>query len=139
MRRHIFAGGFALLLGVLACSLARAQDVRYNYMPGTDFSKFHTYRWIKIEGGAHPNEIVDAQIKQSVDAQLSEKGLGKTDSDTADLMVGYQIAVDRERQWNGFGGGCPQSRDGDAPSFERGGRLGPGRVRRLLPIVPPDY
>jgi len=31
--------------------------------------------------------------------------LTKTDSDKADLYVGYQIAVDKEKQWNGYGMG----------------------------------
>jgi len=89
----------------------RAQDVKYNFMPGTDFSKYHTYKWVNIEGGAHPNQIMDQEIKQSVDSQLASKGLTKTDNDKADLYVGYQIAVDQEKQWNawgtgrGFGGG----------------------------------
>jgi hypothetical protein len=82
-----------------------AQDVRSNYMPGTDFSKYHTYKWVGIEGSSHPNQIVDAQIKQSVDSQLATKGLTKTDSDKADLYVGYQTAVDQEKQWNGYGMG----------------------------------
>lgn len=36
----------------LATGTLVAQDVRYNYMPGTDFSKYHTYKWVSIEGGA---------------------------------------------------------------------------------------
>ena len=35
--------------------VAMAQHVVYNYMPGTDFSKYHTYKWVAIEGGANPN------------------------------------------------------------------------------------
>jgi Domain of unknown function (DUF4136) len=92
----------ALLL--LAATLT-AQDVKYNFMPGTDFSKYHSYKWVSIEGGGHPNQIVDAQIKLSVDSQLASKGLTKTESDKADLYVGYQIAVDKEKQWNGYGMG----------------------------------
>jgi len=94
-----------LALCCLASSAAFAQDVTYNFMPGTDFSKYHTYKWVTIEGGAHPNQIVDAEIKQSVDSQLAAKGLTKTDSDKADMFVGYQIAVDQEKQWNGYGMG----------------------------------
>src|SRR5215469_5876298 len=99
-----------LILWALCClvsSAAFAQDVTYNFMPGTDFSKYHTYKWVAIEGGAHPNQIVDAQIKQSVDSQLVAKGMTKTDNDKADVYVGYQIAVDKEKQWNGYemGGG----------------------------------
>lgn len=93
--------GIALLFGRIAIS----QDVKYNSMPGTDFSKYHTYRWVNIEGGAHPNQIMDAEIKQSVDAQLATKGLTKTNDEKADLLVGYQIAVDQEKQWNAYGMG----------------------------------
>jgi hypothetical protein len=62
---------FPLTLLLLATGTLAAQDVKYNFMPGTDFSKYHTYKWVGIEGGAHPNQIVDAQIKQSVDSQLA--------------------------------------------------------------------
>ena len=82
-----------------------AQEVKSNSMPGTDFSKYHTYKWINIEGASHPNQIVDAQIKQAVDAQLTAKGLTKTTDDKADLYVGYQVAVDQEKQWNAYGTG----------------------------------
>ena len=95
---------FAIFLGLLLPA-AFAQDVTSNYMPGTDFSKYHTYKWVVIEGGMHPNQIVDAQIKQSVDSQLASKGLTKTEGDKIDLYVGYQIAVDQEKQWNGYGMG----------------------------------
>jgi hypothetical protein len=61
-------------LAVACAGTLAAQDVRYNYMPGTDFPKYHTYKWVNIEGGAHPNQIVDAEIKQAVDSQLASKG-----------------------------------------------------------------
>lgn len=96
--------GIALLFGGAAIS----QDVKYNSMPGTDFSKYHTYKWVNIEGGAHPNQIMDAEIKQAVDAQLATKGLTKTTDEKADLLVGYQIAVDKEKQWNAYGMGGPR-------------------------------
>ena len=94
------------IVGCLVCLLffalvistgCKAQDVTYNFMPGTDFSKYHTYKWVAIEGGAHPNQIVDQEIKQAVDSQLASKGLTKIDGDKADLYVGYQIAMDQEK------------------------------------------
>ena len=94
-----------LAAALMASVAASGQEVRTNYMPGTDFSKYHTYKWVAVEGGAHPNQIVDAQIKQSVESQLMSKGMTKTESSVADLYVGYQIAVDKEKQWNGFGMG----------------------------------
>jgi hypothetical protein len=97
--------GMTLAVALAAGLVATGQDVRHNSMPGTDFSKYHTYKWVDIEGGAHPNQIVDAEIKQSVDSQLSSKGMTKTDSEKADLNIGYQIAVDKEKQWNAYGTG----------------------------------
>ena len=88
-----------------------AQDVTYNAMPGTNFSNYTRISGVRIEGGAHRNQIMDAEIKQAVDAQLSQKGLTKTDAEKADLLVGRQVAVDQQKQWNaygmgsGFGGG----------------------------------
>ena len=101
--------GMTLGVAFMACIVASAQDVRHNSMPGVDFSKYRTYKWVSIEGASHPNQIVDAEIKQSIDTQLTAKVLTKTDGEKADLYVGYQTAVDQERQWNGYGmGGGPR-------------------------------
>src|SRR6516162_4775161 len=113
MRRSsmTFSSAVLLALVLLAAGTLAAQDVKYNFMPGTDFSKYHTYKWVAIEGASHPNQIMDQEIKQAVDSQLAAKGLTKTDGEKADLFVGYQVAVDQEKQWNawgtgrGFGGG----------------------------------
>ena len=105
MNRKIRIALMVLGIALLTCGVTIAQDVKYNSMPGTNFSKYHTYKWISIEGASHPNQIVDAEIKQAVDAQLSTKGLTKTDDEKADLYVGYQIAVDQEKQWNAYGMG----------------------------------
>jgi hypothetical protein len=95
--------GMVIGLMLFVCGSARAQDVKYNFMPGTDFSKYHTYKWISIPENVHPSQIVDQEIKQAIDAQLSAKGLTKTDDDKADLYLGYQCSIDQERQLNGFG------------------------------------
>jgi len=103
-----------LVLGT-ACAVVLAQDVTVNSMPGANFAKYHTYKWVSVEGGAHPNQIVDQEIKQSIDAQMASKGLMKTDAENADLYLAYQVAVDQEKQWNafgmgrGFGGGMGQA------------------------------
>jgi hypothetical protein len=105
-KRKIFATALGLSLVLFCfCALIQAQDVKYNYVPGTDFSKYKTYKWIVIEGGAHPDQMTSDQIKQAIDSQLATKGLTKVDSGNADMSVGYQIAVDKETQWNAMGGG----------------------------------
>ena len=84
---------------------ASAQDVKYNFMPGTDFAKYRTYKWVRVPNAQYPNQILDGQIMQSIDAQLGLKGLSKTEGDTADLYVAYQAAVNQEKQWNSYSTG----------------------------------
>ena len=103
--------GPALVLALVACSVTYAQEVRTNYMPGTDFFKYHTYAWVdEVQGvpavGDRPDQILDAQVKQAVDSQMAAKGITKVvDGNKADLLLGYQLAIDRERQINGFADG----------------------------------
>jgi hypothetical protein len=96
--------GRMALAGALALTSTAvgAQDVGYNFMPGTDFAKFKTYRWVKMEGVQYPDDITDAQIKQAIDTQLAVKGLTKTDAETADVYVGYRVALDQEKQLNAY-------------------------------------
>lgn len=96
-RRMALAGVLSL-----AATTVFAQDVGYNFMPGTDFTKFKTYRWVKMEGVQYPDDITDAQIKQAIDTQLATKGLTKTDAETADVYVGYRVALDQEKQLNAY-------------------------------------
>ena len=92
---------FAVLLTVSAGSFA--QKVRYNYLPGTDFTRFKTYKWAKVENGNYPNQILDEQLMRSIDAQLTKKGLTKVDEGIPDLAVVYQVAVDHDKEWNAYG------------------------------------
>jgi hypothetical protein len=98
----LFSSASVLALLFLTTTALIAQDVRYNFMPRTDFSKYRTYKWVNI-GGAYPDQIMDAEIKQSVDSELTLRGMTKTDSDKADLYIGYQSAIDEERQWDAWG------------------------------------
>src|SRR5215471_15194059 len=102
MKKVSFLGA-ALLLAVGSSALC--QDVRYNFDKTKDFSKYHTYKWVDIKNAQKPDELTDNQIKQSIDAQLATKGLTKTDSDTADLYIGYQAAIGTEKQLNSFSTG----------------------------------
>ena len=70
MKFQSWIAKISLVVALLVSSVVLAQEVSTNSMPGTDFSKYHTYKWVAIEGGAHPNDITDAAIKQSVDGQL---------------------------------------------------------------------
>ena len=96
-----------------------AQQVTYNFMPGVDFTQFHTYKWVEIPGGIHPNQIVDQEIKQAVNTTLAGKGFTMVTGDAkADLYVGYQCFIQQQRQWNawGMGGGLRWGGMGSATS-----------------------
>jgi hypothetical protein len=105
IRNTVTKLGMALILLLAASALTPAQEVSTNAMPGVDFSKYHTYKWVTIEGATYPNQIVDTQIKQAIDSQLAAKGLTKTDGEKADLLIGYQTSISTEKQWNAYGTG----------------------------------
>jgi hypothetical protein len=90
---------FFLLAGVAA-----AQDVRYNYDKTADFTKYKTYKWVEIKG-SDKDEMLDKQFRATIDAELALKGLTKTDSDNANLYIGYQFAITTEKQVNTFSSG----------------------------------
>ena len=96
--------GIAILI-LLGCVGAAAQDIKYNFLPGTDFMKYKSYRWAKVPNVQYPDQIVDNQIMQAIDAQLTMKGLSKSGGETADLVITYQAAVSQEKQWNSFSTG----------------------------------
>ena len=111
---RIFIPTFILATGLLAAgaSTTYAQDVKFNYVSGTNFSTFKTYRWIDLPNAEKPDQIVDQQIKTAIDNNLAKKGLTKATGENADVLVAYQVAVTQERQWNaystggyGYGGG----------------------------------
>lgn len=72
MKRLILLAFILLFLGV---SLARAQDVRYNFDSQANFAAFKTYKWAEIKGADRPNTLVDKQIRDALEAGLAAKGL----------------------------------------------------------------
>ena len=60
----------AAIAGLLLawCVAASAQDIKYNFLQGTDFSKYKTYKWVKIPNAQYPNSILEDQITKHVAA-----------------------------------------------------------------------
>jgi Domain of unknown function (DUF4136) len=98
---QVSMAGFVFLF---CCGWAAAQDIKYNFLPGTNFSKYKTYKWVRAPKAEYPNDIIDAQITQAIDAQLAAKGLTKTE-DNPDLIVVYQVAVNQEKEWSSYSTG----------------------------------
>jgi hypothetical protein len=94
-----------LVLLAIGAYNAWAQDVRYNFAKDAKFSDYRTYKWVDIKGSEKVNELVQQQIKAALEAELATKGLTKTDSDDADLYLGYQTAIHTEKEFNSYSTG----------------------------------
>jgi hypothetical protein len=107
MKRRTVFRMTLVVLGLLAlgAGAALAQDVTVNYVPGKDFSKYKTYKWVEVKGAEKPDQILDTQITQAIDKTLAGKAFTKATGDTADLFIAYQLAVTQERQWNSYSTG----------------------------------
>ena len=103
IRRSAQLAAIAGLL-IASCVAASAQDIKFNYLQGTDFSRYKTYKWVQIPNVQYPNSIMDDQIKRAIDAQLALKGLSKTE-ENPDLYLAYQVAINQEKQWNAYSTG----------------------------------
>jgi len=115
--------GFTLMALALATS-AYAQDVRCNYDSDADFTKFKTYKWVEIPGGVEMDDLIQKQLTSTLEAALATKGLTKTDSDTADLLIGYKVSTSEEKQINAYG-----NRFGMGPRW--GGGMGTATISTL--------
>ena len=51
-----------------------------------------------LKGSEKVDDLTDRQIKATFDAELVKKGLSKSDSDSADRLVGYQAAISTEKE-----------------------------------------
>jgi hypothetical protein len=96
-----------LFLALFAFGVGRtlAQDVRYDFDKDKDFSKYKTYKWVPIKGADEPDQLTAKQITSAIDADLASKGLTKTDSDDANLYIGYQTAIGSEKQFTSYNTG----------------------------------
>ena len=103
--------------------IASAQDVRYNFAGDTDFSKYKTFKWVPIKGAEQLDQLSDSQLKSAVDEELAKKGLTRTEADTADLFVGYQVTLGQEKQLTTFDSGWDYG-----PGWGRGYGYGGGGI-----------
>jgi hypothetical protein len=96
---------------------AMAQKVRVDYEHGNDFTKYKTYKWVKIKENPNVNQIVDQRIIAAIDAEMTKEGLTK--SDNPDVFIGYQALLTQQQQLTTFTNGA-------GPGWGYGGRWGYG-------------
>jgi hypothetical protein len=100
MKAPVALAAVMLLAG---SSTALAQDVRFNFDKQASFGTFKTYRWVALKGAQPLSDLIDRQIKAAFDVELSKKGLTLAEGNApADLMVGYQSAIDTEKQYTSY-------------------------------------
>jgi hypothetical protein len=94
--------GVLLLVAALAFpSPMSAQKVTVDYDKTADFSKFMTYAW--AAGTPVPNPPLDLYIMGAIDLDLQHRGLSKTETKDADLVVTYHAASNTDLNISGIG------------------------------------
>lgn len=102
VRYRLVAAAFMCAFLLFDAPGSFAQRVRHNFVSGTDFSKYKTYKWVKLEQLEYPSTDVDQQIRRAIDAQLSSRGLSRVETGNADLLAIYQAAIRQDTQWNAY-------------------------------------
>ena len=91
-----------LITGASLSMLWATTRVDYNH--GVDFSRYHTYSWLKVSAG---NDLWQDRIMRAVDEQLINKGWQRVPSggDATVAAIGSTQTQQRlETFYNGFGG-----------------------------------
>src|SRR5262249_23576534 len=100
----------ATLCIAIALSLVHvvpAQEIARQYDRATDFSRFHSFKWVAIAGKSNVSSITAANIRSAVNTELESKGLAlATSVQPADIYVGYQASVNQQQElsWYNSGG-----------------------------------
>jgi len=85
---------------LLMASSVLSQGVEFNFDKTVDLSKFKMYKWITLKSEEPIDKLTDEQIKTTLDAAFSQKGLQRVEGDgSVDLLIGYQSKEGVERRF----------------------------------------
>ena len=90
----------AIFATLIFSTLVPAQKVDSYSPPGVSFARYKTYFWVRADKADYPEQAVDQAFMQSIDAELSKKGLTRVETPEADLIATYQIAVIQDMEWS---------------------------------------
>jgi Domain of unknown function (DUF4136) len=93
--QHRLAIGI-LLFSAYIPSITTAQTVSYNYAEGVNFALLRKYKWASAGCSDGDDNVLELQIRESVDRALAKKGL-VMDLDGAQFLIFCQTSVHRER------------------------------------------
>lgn len=92
-----------LVISLLGCGACVGPEVRTDFDPSADFTKFRTYAFAELtdvnKGGILDNSLLRKRLDQMVDQQLTHKGLQQVElTQNPDLLVHYFVGVsDKQR------------------------------------------
>jgi hypothetical protein len=93
----------ALALGCLLCSVLVAQSVKTSYLPGTQFSKYHTYKWVEYQVAINKAEVwqvyEDWSSAALLDGRIPQRK--KVTLDTGTLAVDIYDTMAKKLVWTG--------------------------------------
>jgi hypothetical protein len=123
-RRARIATLIGTVLLALTSTTVFAQEVTYDFDKSADFSKLHSYVWVR--GTPVNDEFNHKRIVEAIEKQLASKGLHKAEgSDGPDAYVAYHAAFSRDLEVSGFSSGWGGYRFGP-------NRSGTARVEEIL-------
>jgi hypothetical protein len=79
-----------------------AQDVRYNFDKNADFAKFRTYKWVQLKGAPQMDNLTDTALRTAIEAELTKKGLVKSEGEDADVWIAYQVTLSQEKEFDSY-------------------------------------
>ena len=122
--------GLLLLAGGFFCSPISAQKLNFSSYPGTDFSKYKTYKWQRADKAVYPAKELDDMFIRTIEAELTRKGLSRTESDESDLVVTYQIAIFDDMEWSAGHSSIPWQGMAGRPGLTGGPVSGTNMIKK---------
>jgi len=83
-----------LSLALSTCAVAQ----NYNFDNKAQFAAYKTYKWVNLQTQQQLDELTSGQLVGTLETELAKKGLTKSQSDDADLYIGYVIAGPNSNQ-----------------------------------------
>ncbi|MBU8977911.1 MULTISPECIES: DUF4136 domain-containing protein [unclassified Lysobacter] len=107
--KHLVSSA-VLLVALAGC--ASTPTVHTDYDPGTPFSSYRTYTWLKKPEGRSP--LVEQRVVAAIDAKLAAHGWQQTSGTDADVGIAAHVATQQQQTldtfysgpaWGGYGWG----------------------------------
>ena len=111
-----------ILLTSIALSACSSMKTSSDYDPKINFNQVNTYAWIvkkTDKSDYHLNSLMDGRVRASVNKQLQLKGLSKTNTNDADVLINYLARIDKKVNIDTF-----SSSFGYSPYYGAGWRRG---------------